>query len=236
MRLGRAICLGLARAGYDIVIHCRESRSAAEALRAEIERLGVRAWVMEADLDDEGACRSLVSRVREMVGGIDLLVNNAAVFHRDRIDSLDVGRFLEGLRINVLAPLYLVQEFAANCEGTGAVVNILDSRVALGDAAAVGYTAGKKLLAEWTRIAAVEWAPRIRVNAVAPGAVLPPSGDVSERAGRQMLDRRVTAEDVAEAVVYLAGAQSVTGQILYADGGQHLAGIRDDSGSQMPRL
>jgi NAD(P)-dependent dehydrogenase (short-subunit alcohol dehydrogenase family) len=158
----------------------------------------------------------------------DILVNNAAVFGKDTLAGIREEAVSAALRINLLAPLFLMKQFAAAHNGSTRrrrgrqpmVINILDARVAQGGSDGFSYTLSKRALAAATEQAAVELAP-IAVNAVAPGPVIRPES-VSERAGPMILPRACTPDDVADAVIYLADSSAVTGQTIFVDSGQRL--------------
>ncbi len=226
VRIGEAIGLALADAGAGVVIHTRNSRAQADALRDRIVDDGGKAWVVEADLSDPAQASSLVSRAAEAADcALDGLVNSAAVFTKETLDQCDADVLERLFQINLHAPLLLMRAFAAQGE-PGVIVNLLDRRIRSLDTTCAPYVLTKKGLAEATKLAALTWAPRIRVNAVAPGAVLPPPGEGEEylhdKAGPVPLQCRCRPQDVADAVLYACRARTMTGQILFVDGGQHL--------------
>jgi pteridine reductase len=233
VRIGRAICEALALAGCNVVVHYNKSGAEAKTLVHDIIRDGVKAYAVRGDLGSSKQCVRIVSDAWRMAGGLDILVNNAAVFHKDTIMNATSDKMEAELAVNLLAPMMLSREFArrfrkAGQRAGGRIINLLDRRIAFDDPECVPYLLSKKMLAEFTKAAAVEFAPAITVNGVAPGAVLPPAGKGNKRvrdmAGRILLQRRPEPEDVANAVVYLAGAGAITGQVLFVDGGQHLEG------------
>ncbi len=225
VRIGRAICERLAERGVDVVIHYQNSGTEAEELCEELKSKGVAAWTVSADLSSGDDCVRLIDQVQKETGGLDFLVNNAAVFLRDTLADLDVEEAMGQIKVNLMAPLVLMRRFVEIC-GKGKIVNLLDRRVAGWDPEHLSYTLSKKALAEATLAAAREWAPAVTVNAVAPGAILPPSGEgdeyLREKAGHVPLERDCTVNDVADAVTFLLESDALTGQILYVDGGQHL--------------
>ncbi|HOW98368.1 MAG TPA: SDR family oxidoreductase [Kiritimatiellia bacterium] len=225
VRIGAAIVRALARAGADVVIHGHRSVEPARALRREVEALGRRAFCVRGDLRREAEVRRVVRESREKGGRLDILVNNAAVFHKDTLRSLTARKLREEFDVNLFAPLLLMRAFAEE-SGRGSIVNLLDRRITSLDRECLPYVLAKKALAEATRIAALDLAPKIRVNAVAPGAILPPPGEgmayLKDKAGPIPLRRRCAPEDVAEAVLLLLKNDSLTGQIIFVDGGQHL--------------
>lgn len=228
VRLGAAIGECLAVAGACPIIHYRRSREAAETLARRLQsEYGVPARALHSELRTEGQCRSLIRRAVKAAGRLDGLVNNAAVFHKDSLRAADRDKWDLELGINLMIPIALTRAFAGLRDG-GGVVNLLDRRIAGYETGCLPYLLSKKALADFTRLAALELAPRIRVNAVAPGAVLPPpdrpQAPLRDLAGPIPLDLQVTPSDIGDAVVYLFGARAVTGQIVFVDGGQHLLG------------
>lgn len=226
-RIGRAISLALHRAGYTVVIHAGRSAADARALREEIAGGGGRAVVVQADLADGAAVAELVAAAARAAGPLSLLVNNAASFEPDEIGTLDAARFDRQMAVNLRAPLFLSEAFAAQAPEGAAIVNILDQRVFKLTPHFVSYTLAKSALHAATRMLAQALAPKVRVNAVAPGPTMASARQSAEDFSRQSaavpLGRGPAPEEVAAAVVYLARARSVTGVTLAIDGGQHLA-------------
>lgn len=227
VRLGRGIVRALAGRGVETVIHCRRSVKEAENLREDIVRKGGRAQVVCGDLASEAGCRGVMDEAVAAAGGLDLLVNNASTFETHRLPEITEPRLLEAFWPNLFAPVLLTRMFAERA-GQGRVVNLLDRRITADDTTCVPYLLAKKGLAEFTRLAALELAPGIAVNAVAPGAVLPPPGEdddyLDTHIGPAPLQRPCTVEDVASAVVNLMENDVMTGQVLYIDAGLHLNG------------
>ncbi len=232
VRLGRAIAEALADAGYDLVLHYHSSADQAEESADRVRSRGARVQTVRADLSDPKQIGLPFDAVDEAFGSLDLLVNSAAIFPRvDPLEATD-SDWDTVFALNARAPFLCAQQ-AARRMGTrgGAIVNIVDTGATEAWPNYVPYVASKAALASLTRGLAAAYAPHIRVNGVAPGAVLLPenANDKSESAaaaGRSVLGRVGAAEDVAAAVVYLAGATYVTGEILRVDGGQHLKGRR----------
>jgi len=226
-RIGRAIVLTLARAGYAVAIQTNQSRAAAEELRAEIARDGGRAGVVIADLADHDAVLGLVPAAAAAIGPLSLLVNNAAEFEPDEIGQLDRDRFDRHFAVNLRAPLFLAQAFAAQAPAGGAIVNLLDQRVYRPAPSYLSYGLTKSGLHVATTTLAQALAPRLRVNAVAPGPTLPnPRQDAEAfaRYGAAMpLGHGPTPQEVADAVLFLARANSITGETIAVDGGQHVS-------------
>ena len=234
-RIGRAIALALHEAGYAVAIHTQNSVAEAETLRDEIVRRGGRAAVVRADLSDHAAVAGLVAVAAAAVGPLTLLVNSAATFERDEIGALEPERFDRQFAINLKAPLFLAEAFAAQADANAgaSIVNILDQRVFKLTPQFVSYTLSKSALHAATRMLAQALAPNVRVNAVAPGPTMQSARQEPDDFARQSaavpLGHGPTAREIAEAVIYLAGARSVTGVTLAVDGGQHVAWRTADS-------
>lgn len=218
VRIGRAIAETLIAEGAEVIVHFRTSEKEADVFWPDI---------IQADLNDPAQCETLIERAAERFGPIDILINNAAVFHQQPLADATPEALMAELQPNLFAPLALIRGFAR--QGIpGKIINLLDQRVASHDTRCVPYMLSKKALEELTKLAALDLAPGITVNAVAPGAVLPPPQDVDnpawEPAGTIPLDKRPTPADIADAVVYLLKSDVITGQILFIDGGQNLLG------------
>ena len=234
-RIGRAIAAALAQRGYAVAVQTRHSGDAAAALVSEIVAAGGRAAVVEADLADHAAVLRLVPAAAAQVGPLTLLVNNAAEFEPDEIGALDRARFDRHFAVNLRAPIFLAEAFAAQApaDADAAIVNLLDQRVFKPTPRFLSYGLTKSALFAATTTLAQALAPRIRVNAVAPGPTLPSPRQTAEQFARQAasvpLQRGPTPQDIAAAVLYLAQASSVTGTVIAVDGGQHLAWRTADS-------
>ena len=226
-RIGRAIAFALHEAGYAVAIHARDSIAEAEMLRDEITHAGGRAAVVPADLADHRAVARLVPAAAAAVGPLALLVNNASSFEPDEIGVLDAARFDRQLAVNLRAPLFLAEAFAGQAPPGASIVNILDQRVLKLTPHFVSYSLAKSALHAATRMLAQALAPRVRVNAVAPGPTVASQRQRPEDFARQAaavpLGRGPTPQEIAAAVVFLGRAASVTGVTLAVDGGQHLA-------------
>lgn len=231
VRIGRAIVEALATAGAGVIVHARASQAAADALVAAIRGRGGRAWRVGGALETPEGADGVFRDALAAAGRIDGLVNNAAIFARQPLVASDAAAFDAHWRVNALAPMLLARLLAGHVAvvhpGASApvagIVNLLDQRIARPCTGCLPYLVSKQALAAFTLSAALELAPRVTVNAVAPGAVLlPVSPDGREPAGVAPLGRHGTPEQVAEAVVYLLAHSAMTGQILYVDGGQHL--------------
>lgn len=226
-RIGRAVSLQLAQAGYAVAIHCNRSEDEARKLEQEIVRAGGTCAVVVADLAEKEIAARLVGDAARAVGPLSLLVNNASVFEEDSIATLELARWERQLAVNLVTPVFLAKAFAAQAPRGASIVNILDQRVFKPTPLFFSYAVSKAALHSATHMLAQALAPGIRVNGVAPGPTLPSARqsehDFAEQSARLPLGRNATAEDIARAVLYLAGADGVTGSVIPVDGGQHIA-------------
>jgi NAD(P)-dependent dehydrogenase (short-subunit alcohol dehydrogenase family) len=227
-RIGRAITEALAAKGYAVVIHCNASRAEADALAADISAKGGDAAVVQADLALPEPVAQLMKDAAKPFGPVTLLVNNASLFIADTLHSIDVPTWNRQFSVNIRAPSVLAGAMAAALPEPrkGAIVNIIDQRVWKLTPEFYSYTLSKAALWAATRTMAQTLAPRIRVNAVGPGPTLGnihdgDAGVQHEAAGVPLL-RQVDPREIADAVLYLAEAESVTGQMIAVDGGQHI--------------
>jgi len=237
-RLGRAMALCLARRGHAIAVHYNTSRQAAETVVDEITALGRPAVALPADLQNDTATASLIGRAAGALGGpLDVLVNNAAVFENDTIETTTRDSWDRHMETNLRAPFVLTQAFARQAPSArpdaqgeplarALVINMLDQRVNKLTPAFMSYTLSKMALWALTRTAAQALAPDIRVNAISPGSTLRGARQSQHHFDAQraatILGRGANQNDVTAALEYLLGAASVTGQMICVDGGQHL--------------
>lgn len=226
-RLGAATALALADVGVNCVIHYHSSGAEARALRDILAARGVNVWLVAGDMADPNDARAVWDSAVDLAGPIDFLVNNASIFPENALDELRVDNLQENININTLAPAYLAR-YLAETGREGAIINFLDTMVRDYDKKHVPYHLSKKMLHDLTRMMAVEYAPRLRVNAVAPGLILPPEGkDESYLEGLKHSNPLQTfgcPEQVAHAVLFLLQNRFVTGQTIYIDGGRNLRG------------
>ncbi len=233
-RIGRAIALGLARDGWDIVVHYRHSAEEAHATVDEIAGLGRRAVALPCDLSDEAAVRTLLPRAAAALGAVSCVVNSASLFEFDDAASFGLPSLDAHMHANLAAPVLLAQALhAATPPGQQSVViNLLDQKLANLNPDFLSYTLSKAALQAATTMLAQALAPAVRVLGLAPGLTMV-SGDMSETnfdRAHQMtpLGQGSTPEDIAQAACYLARARAVTGTTLLVDGGQHLIPLRRD--------
>lgn len=226
-RVGRAVALALAGAGADVAVHYGRSREGAEKAAAEIAALGRRSVALQAELAQPADIERLFDKIEADMGGVDVLVNSAAAFERAPLADLDLARWERMIRVNLTAPFLCCRRVAHSmkAKGEGDIVNVCDIG---GMAAWKGYThynVSKAGLIMLTRALALELAPEIRVNAVAPGTVLFP--DDYDPAARERIVSRIpmgregSPQDVVETVLFLlTGPRYITGQIIAVDGGR----------------
>lgn len=227
-RVGRAIALDLARAGYAVAVHVNRSLAEGEAVAAAIRAGGGRAAVVAGDLAVMQDVQAIVPAAVKALGPLDVLVNNASVFEMDRIDTASEASWDFHLDINLKAPFFLSQAFAAQlpAEAEGNIVNLLDMRVWRLTPYFASYTVSKTGLWTLTQTLAMALAPRIRVNGIGPGPTLPSihqtQAQFDAQAAATPLKRGAPPEEIASAVRFLLSTPSMTGQMIALDGGQHL--------------
>jgi NAD(P)-dependent dehydrogenase (short-subunit alcohol dehydrogenase family) len=228
-RIGRAIALGLAQAGWQIGVHYNRSKDAADTLVGEITDQGGRAGAMQADLASWSDTSGLVPACSDMLGPVSCLINNASIFERDEIESISEASWEKHIAINLRAPVQLAQAFAAALpkDMDGNIISILDQRVWNLTPKFFSYTVSKSALWTATQTLAQALAPRIRVNAIGPGPTLPSPRQSKEMFDRQQhavpLERGASPDEIASAVRFVLDAPAMTGQMIALDGGQHLA-------------
>jgi len=230
-RVGKALALALAGEGCHLVVHYGRSADAAQETVAEIKALGVKAWAISADLNDEAAVNTLIPSALEQAGRLDILVNNASIFPPEDFLAADSATWDRNMMIHLKAPFLLGQAFArALPEGQpGKIINLLDAMAMRPQNHHFSYTISKYGLEGLTRAMAHALAARnIQVNGIALGAILPNVNDTPEQFAKlaQRIPARRTGspEDVLKAMLYLLkDADFVTGEIIRVDGGRHLA-------------
>ncbi|MYH51788.1 MAG: SDR family oxidoreductase [Gemmatimonadetes bacterium] len=229
VRVGRAIALGLAEDGYDLVVNYRTSAAGAEEVAEEAGRLGRRVHTVQADLSSEGDAVRLARAAAEHFGRLDLLVNSAASLVAGDLLEVTTDEWEAVMAVNLRAPFLMVRETAELLRGArGSVVNIVDLSAVQPWTSHPVHSVAKAGLLHLTRVMARRLAPEVRVNAIAPGAVLLPAhyseADAERVRDRVPLGRIGSPGDVVEAVRFLAGADYVTGEVIVVDGGVRLAG------------
>ncbi len=235
-RVGKAIALALASAGASVVVHYRGSTEAAAETAHEIRALGVEGWPLQADLANPAEIEALFTSIDRTTGRLDILVNSAATFERCPLEEISLADWEAVQAINLRAPFLCIQEAAHRIrrgasqrgEGSGSIINIADLSGLYPWKGYAHHGVSKAGLTHLTRIAAAELGPAIRVNAVVPGAVLPPPGvDPASERWRTTGERLPVGKTgdpgrIGEAVVFLASNDFITGEVLRVDGGEHL--------------
>jgi NAD(P)-dependent dehydrogenase (short-subunit alcohol dehydrogenase family) len=227
-RIGRALALALAEDGFAVAIHYNGSHRAAGELTESIRGRGGAAVALAADLADEEAVSRLLPLAESALGPIGCLVNNAALFANDTVETATRESWHAHLAINLRAPFILIQDFASRLpqEASGVVVNLLDQRVWSLTPYFVSYTLAKAGLWTLTQTMALALAPRIRVNGIGPGPTMPSPRQTAEQFARQCelmpLRRGTSPGEIAAALRFILAAPAMTGQMIALDGGQHL--------------
>jgi NAD(P)-dependent dehydrogenase (short-subunit alcohol dehydrogenase family) len=223
-RVGRAIALKLAENGFDIALHYHYSQIDAHKTAQEVQALGVKCQLFQANLEDASQCETLAQSVFSAFPQWNVLINSAAIFERGSLVESSKELLARHMRINFEAPVLLTRDFARLAK-QGAVVNLIDARVMQVRHSHVCYLLSKKALYDFTQMSALELAPDVRVNGVCPGFVLA-SGTHEEGYGERLRLRLPTqtlptVEELTQAVLELVVSPGQTGQFVYVDGGEH---------------
>jgi pteridine reductase len=230
-RIGRALALGLAKDATGIVIHYGTSDSDAKQLAQQINESGTKAYTLKADLSNVPQCDGLLKRARDLAGPIDVLINNASIFEEGLLTEITVDDLNRNMMINAYAPLLLSRSFAElnkQCKTSRlpVIINMLDCRITDYDRQHAAYHLAKRALFTLTKMLALEFAPGLRVNGVAPGLILPPAGKdrsyLEKLKSTNPLNAIGTVEQVVEAVRFLVNNEFITGQVIFIDGGRNL--------------
>lgn len=226
-RVGREVVLHLASKGWNIALHYNSSEKAANKLQVELQKLypNQNFVLFQSNLQNPFAVESLIPEVLRVFGQLDLLVNNAAVFEGGTVFETHFDLLDRLMMINYRAPFLLIRDFARHI-GKGMVVNFVDTRITNSKSDYAAYSLSKKALWELTKMAAFEFAPFIRVNAIAPGATLPPE-DKDESylwllAKKTPMQKPSGIEPILKSLDYILENDHMTGQLLFCDGGENL--------------
>jgi NAD(P)-dependent dehydrogenase (short-subunit alcohol dehydrogenase family) len=215
----------LASLGYDIAVHYNSSKDEARKTADYIKSKDVACELFKADLSYEKDILELVPKAVKKFPGLNLLVNNASVFMRSHIRETSFQLMDRHFNVNFKAPYLLSRDFSANVKN-GNIINILDTKAAKDRSIYAAYVLSKKALLEFTRMAALEFAPDIRVNGIAPGLILPPEGEnddyLDNLAKKIPLAKKGSVNNVTQSIRLLIDNDFLTGQVIYCDGGEHL--------------
>jgi len=228
VRLGKALALALAEHGARLAIHYGSSAGPAQETVMEIKAMGSDALAIQADLSQPSQAPSIVERAVAHLGQVDILVNSAAIFEPGNWDDTTEANWDRHFAINLKAPFFLSQAFAAHVgpERAGHIVNIADWRGVRPGTGHVAYTLTKAALIAMTKSLALALAPNIQVNAIAPGMILPPPGEdqsyLERKAGKIPAQRVGSPEEIAKALIFLLRSDFVTGDLVFVTGGEHL--------------
>lgn len=226
-RVGKALTEYLASKGWSIIIHFNRSEKAAEELADSLTKKFPKQnfETIKANLSDASELADFIPKVVKKYGNFQLLINNASVFDPGYIKETDSELFDVQMTVNLKAPFLLIKDFARYCK-TGIVINFVDTRITTNKSNFAAYSISKKALWELTKMAALEFAPKIRINAIAPGVTLPPE-DKDEKY-LQKLAKNIPMRKpggvlpILESVDYIIKNEHLTGQLLFADGGENL--------------
>jgi NAD(P)-dependent dehydrogenase (short-subunit alcohol dehydrogenase family) len=226
-RLGQAISISLASKGANVIIHYSKSSEEASELAKKIEQYGVNAWLVSGDLRQISEVEGIFDKALEFTSPIQILINNASIFDKSDLNSFSVDELFENIQINAISPLILAREMAKQ-KIEGAIINLLDTRITEYDRTHVAYHLSKKMLFDLTRMMALEFAPSIRVNAIAPGLILPPPGQdlsyLEKLASTNPLNSIGNPKEITKSVIFLLESMFITGQVIFVDGGYHMKG------------
>lgn len=236
-RLGRYFAEALADAGYDIALHVNRSHEEAQEVATDIRTKGRECEIFFCDfLNDD--LNDLLQSAKQRFPGLNFLLNSASAYEPAPIAATELAMLESQFRVNMFTPLLLTRHFAKAVK-EGQVINIIDNKVAYHQYPYAAYLLSKKSLAEMTRMAALEFAPRIRINGIAPGVVLPASQRTSDymkwRIEGIPLKRQGDPEHLVQALHYLLDNPFVAGQILIVDGGESIKLEGRHSENYIPR-
>lgn len=227
-RIGAACVHALARAGAKVVVHAHHSLAQAQEVCREVAFAGGEARIVQGDLLDPQGVGRIMEQAQNHFGPLTILVNNAAIFEPGTVRDTSMENWHRHMEINLTTPFFLMQHFARQCPSgaMGKIVNLIDQRVLRPRGGHVAYTAAKSALWTLTRMAAMELAPEIQVNAIGPGPILPVEGEAHENFTRVVhgtpMGRPGTPEEIGETLLFLLQQDFITGEMICVDGGEHL--------------
>jgi len=226
-RIGRAMAFHLAKEGWNLAIHYNSSKEAISALELELKVMypNQRFASFKVDLGAAEKASELVAHVVDKMGTVDLLINNASIFDSSSLKKSSNDLILHHTMVNYIAPFILMRDFA-NSTKQGLIINLLDTRITKNKGDFMAYSLSKKVLTELTKMAALELAPTIRVNGIAPGAVLPPEDKDHTYLDQIALKTPMKTPSgllaILKSLDFILDNQDLTGQVIFCDGGDHL--------------
>ena len=228
-RIGRAIAHALTENHVNVIVHyCTAADNEVEETITSIKVPGVKIWKYHSDFSNIDNVDELFDKIQSTIGTVDFLINNASVFPSSTLTGLSIQELNQTLTINSIAPFRLSQHMA-NQKQEGCIINILDSRIRQYDMSHGAYQLGKNMLYHITEMMALEFAPNIRVNGIAPGLILPPKEKdevyLKQQYNRNLFNRSGKLSDITDAVIFLLTNTFITGDVMFIDGGQSLKGI-----------
>ncbi len=228
-RIGREIAICLASRGYDLLISYNNSKKEAEKLADEIsKKYQVRVEIFHCDLTDARQAKKLINFAKDNFKNLNLLVNNASIFNKSKFLSAGENELLDNLNIHLISPLILAKEFAKFAGKNAQIINMIDKNIVRFDTSYFHYLLSKKSLAESTKMLALELAPSIRVNGIAPGFIINPidggisQNDIDKIIKKIPLEKKGDIKNIIQTVEFLLDNNFINGQIIFVDGGASL--------------
>ncbi len=227
-RIGAAISEQIAKEGWNIIIHYNKSRNKAFNLKKRLSSYKINCCCIRANLSNESELKRLFINAKKEMGNINCLINNASTFELDGIENIKKKNWDYHLNTNVWAPIFLIQQFAKNLpkKMNGNIINIVDQRVINLTPFFTTYTLTKSMMWTLTQTLAMSLAPQIRVNAIGPGPTFASKRQTENNFKKQYqsmpLKKKVNPKEIANAVKFIINNQSITGQLITVDSGQHL--------------
>lgn len=224
VRVGAALCRGFAERGYDVALNYKSSDKEARALARRIEKGGRRCLLLQGDVASEDQVSRMLESVGQELGRLDVLINSASTFRENQLLAIDATEWDEVMGVNLRGPFLMSKHAAPLLQASrGCIVNIVDISAFRPWTRYPHHSVSKAALLHLTKVMAKAFAPAVRVNAIAPGTVLPPEGtsdsELDRERGKTLLDRLGTPQDVVDAALFLADARYVTGDVILVDGG-----------------
>ncbi len=230
-RIGKGLALSLAKKGSNIILHYNKSEAESIETEKELKEYGIDVVRIQCDLSDPVRAEGLMDEIEKKIARTDVLINSASIFPGNTLMNTCLKDFDKNINLNSLSPFFISRAFYKKLEKQnkkGSIINILDARMGGYTPLHFPYQISKRILSDITRISALEFSPLVRVNAIAPGNIVPPkgkgSGYIKKAIEAAPLKKHGSIKDITEGVFFLLGAEFITGQTLYIDGGRHLCG------------